>query len=155
MDALGHCSCNPGVTGAACEYSDEKTCTGHGAVQNDGTCICVADIHGSFFGERCEEKRTNPYLQALVVVLVLVTTGFAIFLSVLIRKEKRGNPLFAPLMEAMSEDATRDKDAFSMGGMGMTVSSADTPGQLQLQEMGHLNSDIVDSTEPAVPPPPM
>ena len=97
-----------------------------------------------------------------MVVSTVVAIGFGIFIYVLVHKEKKGNPLFAPLMAAMGEDATRDKDLFSMAGNGMVVGGMSDNAAIQMEMQGiagrssttgHLDSDI--DLEPALPPPPI
>ena len=43
--------------------STSETCSGHGEAQADGTCICDQDASGSWSGEHCDMKATNPVYQ--------------------------------------------------------------------------------------------
>ena len=109
--------------------STSETCSGHGEAQADGTCICDQDASGSWSGEHCDMKATNPFLKALIFVLLAVGVGFGVFIWVLVHKEKKGDPLFKSLLEES------DKGGFDMGAMtveGAEPSGPPPPGASQL-----------------------
>jgi hypothetical protein len=73
-------------------------CGAHGTFDADaGVCACEHDASGDWEGEHCETKSTNPFLLALVLVLLGVASAFAAFIYILVKKEKKGSPLFAPV----------------------------------------------------------
>jgi tetratricopeptide (TPR) repeat protein len=55
-------TCAAGYTGANCQHSDSSTCSGHGIVQQNGTCVCSEGWTGAncnicapgFAGPACE-----------------------------------------------------------------------------------------------------
>jgi hypothetical protein len=97
-----------------------ETCSGHGTPQVDGTCVCDSDASGLWSGTHCDQKSTNPFLKALVGVLVVVAAGFGAFIWVLISKEKKGDPLFASLMEGADGGCGGSgSDGFAMQGMSV------------------------------------
>ena len=108
--------------GSTFTLSTSETCSGHGTAQADGKCICDSDASGQWSGEHCDQKSTNPFLKALIFILVVVAVGFGIFIWVLISKEKKGDPLFASLLEG-TDDGLGGKDGFAM--QGMTVEGAE------------------------------
>ena len=60
----------------------------------------------------------------MVGVLVVVAFGFGVFIWVLISKEKKGDPLFASLLEGADDGMDGNgKDGFAMHGM--TVEGAE------------------------------
>jgi hypothetical protein len=110
--------------GRSFTLSTSETCSGHGTAQADGTCDCDSDASGQWSGQHCDEKSTNPFLKALVFVLVFVAIGFGVFIWVLISKEKKGDPLFMSLLEGTDNAMGGDgKENFAMGGM--TVEGAE------------------------------
>lgn len=112
------------LAGSSFTLSTSETCSGHGTAQTDGTCACDSDASGQWSGQHCDEKSTNPFLKALVGVLVVVAFGFGVFIWVLISKEKKGDPLFASLLEGADDGMDGNgKDGFAMHGM--TVEGAE------------------------------
>ena len=106
--------------GSSFTLSTAETCSGHGTAQVDGTCVCDSDASGQWSGQHCDQKSTNPFLKALVVVLVVVASLFGAFIWVLISKEKKGDPLFVSLMAGA--DGGLDgggNDGFAMQGMSV------------------------------------
>lgn len=100
--------------GSSFTLSTSETCSGHGTAQTDGTCVCDSDASGQWSGQHCDQKSTNPFLMVLVGILVVVALAFGVFIWVLISKEKKGDPLFATLLEGADNGKGNE---FAMQGM--------------------------------------
>jgi hypothetical protein len=46
MSGSGACNCYAGFTGAACQYSNAITCSGHGSANFNGSCVCESGYSG-------------------------------------------------------------------------------------------------------------
>jgi hypothetical protein len=51
----GQCTCIAGYNGPTCQYSDARTCNGHGTAGFDGSCACVG-----YTGAHCETAVVCP-----------------------------------------------------------------------------------------------
>lgn len=57
ISGSGTCSCQPGFTGPACQYSNVTTCSGRGIALFDGSCVCST----GFAGPNCASCAPNYY----------------------------------------------------------------------------------------------
>lgn len=139
VDPASPCKCPDGFGGALCEKTVTRCIGGH-YCENGGTCSSTAcDCPTGFEGSRChvltQSTATTAVdsgkgkgaladgdkrLAAIVAVpLVFVVVGLGSFTIYLVRRERRGDPMFSKL----------DDDATQGGGGG------GGPGQVEVQSV--------------------
>ena len=109
-----------------CQYSAENTCSSRGTPTDEGKCTCF----DGFEGPTCQDVAKNvidqevsKHVQTMDVSLIvgltvsiLMFVGCCTFALVMIRRERKGEPLFTPL--PTSEEEAYDMETEMAGRMG-------------------------------------
>ena len=89
----------------------------------DGACACRSGFQGDSCQSRVEQFRVARWAQGVIAGSVVLVVGAVVFIWYMIRKERRGEPLFVsltqPLMEGDAGDEQRGGgDGGGGGGFG-------------------------------------
>lgn len=106
-------SCPEMSAGSECQYTRGATCSGHGMPKFDGSCEC----DGGFKGGNCSKRSGVDETLALGIGLpvCLIATCAVAFIAYMIRRERRGVPLFTALDDLIEPNAMRSDQSTELG----------------------------------------
>ncbi|XRB17517.1 EGF-like domain-containing protein [Pseudoscourfieldia marina] len=152
--------CRLGYAGNVCQYSAENTCSSRGTPTDEGKCTCF----DGFEGPTCQDVAKNvidqevsKHVQTMDVSLIvgltvsiLMFVGCCSFALVMIRRERKGEPLFTPL--PTSEEEAYDMETEMAGRMGRAPHpDSFTPSPIEQRALASEDTNVPQTLHAAEP----